>query len=455
MKVWDQRFGARAEDPLLESFNASIQKDRFLYGAEIQASQAYALALRKAALLTMEEWQQIEKGLKAVKKRIERGENLDRFEDIHSAVELILVEEIGDAAKKLHTGRSRNEQVVTDERIYLKESIPRIIDILKNIQRSLIRLAETHADVIMPGYTHMQQAQYVLFSHYVMSLFWPIERAKSRLQGALTRIDTLTLGVGALAGSTAAIDRNFLGKTLGFASVAENSMDAVSDRSFIIETLFVLSLLLLDLSRYAEDFVIFSTREFGYLDFDDRIATSSSLMPQKKNPDFFELIRAGSGRIFGYLTQLFITVKGLPSTYNKDLQEDKTPLRLGVEETIQILKVFESTLKGIKPNIRRIQAHHDSFLCATDLVDYLVDKGIPFREAHGIIGKLVRYAEKKGVGLNELKFEEFRRFHPLFASDVFEVFDPTHSIRQKKTSGSTHPQWVRKQIRMAKKKISR
>lgn len=455
MKVWDQRFAPRAEDPLLETFNASIEKDRFLYGAEIKASQAYALALRKAALLTMEEWRQIDRGLKAVKKRIEKGENLGRFEDIHSAVELILVEEIGDAAKKLHTGRSRNEQVVTDERIYLKEQIPRIVEVLIKIQRSLIRMAEAHADVIMPGYTHMQRAQYILFSHYIMSLFWPLERAKARLQGSLTRIDTLTLGVGAFAGSTAGIDRDYLKKILEFSSVAENSMDAVSDRTFILETLFVLSLLLLDLSRFAEDFVIFSTREFGYLDFDDRIATSSSLMPQKKNPDFFELIRAGSGRLFGYLTQLFITVKGLPSTYNKDLQEDKTPLRLGVEETIQILKVFESTLKGIKPNLRRIKAHYDSFLCATDLADYLVDKGVPFREAHGIVGKLVRYAENKKVGLDTLEFEEFRRFHPLFGSDVLTVFDPAHSIRQKKTSGSTHPQWVRKQIRTAKKKVNR
>ena len=440
---------------MLEAFNASIEKDRFLYGAEIKASQAYALALRKAALLTMEEWRRIEKGLKAVKKRIENGENLGRFEDIHSAVELILVEEIGDAAKKLHTGRSRNEQVVTDERIYLKENIPRIIDVLKRIQRSLIRMAETHPDVIMPGYTHMQQAQYVLFSHYVMSLFWPLERAKSRLRETLARMDTLTLGVGAFAGSTAAIDRDDLKKLLGFASVAENSMDAVSDRGFIIETLFVLSLLLLDLSRYAEDFVIFSTREFGYLVIDDRIATSSSLMPQKKNPDFFELIRAGSGRLFGYLTQLFITVKGLPSTYNKDLQEDKAPLRKGVEDSIQVLEVFDLVLKHIKPDLRHIQAHYDSFLCATDLADYLVDKGVPFREAHGIIGKLVRHAENKGVGLNELKFEEFQRFHLRFGSDVFEVFDPAHSIRQKKTSGSTHPQRVREQIRMAKKKMSR
>lgn len=455
MKTWEHRFDSRTADPLLEAFNASISKDRFLYAAEIKASLAYARALRQAAILTAKELQQIKTGLPRVKKRIEQGEKLDRFEDIHSTVELILGEEIGVAAKKLHTGRSRNEQVAVDERIYLKESIPLIMDMLRKIQRSVIRLAEKHSDVIMPGYTHLQQAQYVLFAHYIMSLFWPIARARARLHDALARIDTLTLGVGALAGSTAAIDRDYLKKYLGFSALAENSMDAVSDRSFILETLFVLSLLLLDLSRYAEDFIIFSSREFGYLVFDDCIATSSSLMPQKKNPDFFELIRAGSGRLYGYLTQLFITVKGLPSTYNKDLQNDKVPLRQGIEETLQILTVFNSLLKKIKPDHRRIKYHYDSFLCATDLVDYLGAKGVPFREAHGIIGKLVSYAEKSGVTLSDLKLKEFQRFSPLFALDVFDVFDPAHSIRLKKTSGSTNPELVQAQIKKAKKMIGR
>jgi len=454
MKVWSRRFAARGENPLLEAFNASIGQDQFLCESEIKASQAYAQALHRACLLTDKEFARIDSGLKTVQSRIEKGEDLSRFEDIHSAVEFMLVEEIGKPGQKLHTGRSRNEQVVADERIYLKEKIPQVMNLLRKNQRAVIRLAENNLDVIMPGYTHLQPAQLVLFSHYIMSLFWPLERAKSRLQDVLKRIDTLPLGVGALAGSTAPIDRDFLRKILGFASVSENSMDTVSDRSFILETLFVFSLLLLDLSRFAEDFVIFSSREFGYLILDDSIATSSSLMPQKKNPDFFELIRAGVGRLFGYLSRLFITAKGLPSTYNKDLQEDKVPLQRGVEETIQILGVFEAVLKKIKPNRNEMRNKADSFIFATDLVDYLTGKGVPFREAHGLVSEIILSAEKKEKALSSLDLGEFQKFHSLFDGDVFEIFDPAHSVQQKKTYGSTHPHRVKRQIKKAKRLAS-
>jgi argininosuccinate lyase len=451
MKVWEKRFPARKENPLLEAFNASIEQDRFLYQAEIKASLAYAQALQQAACLTKKELQLIRAGLKTVKKRIEAGENLSRFEDIHSAVELMLTQEIGDTGKKLHSGRSRNEQVVTDERLYLKEKLPRIIDLLKINQRSVIRLAEENADIIMPGYTHLQQAQYVMFSHYIMSLFWPLERATSRLKDALERTDSLSLGVGALAGSTIPINREWLRKTLGFGSITENSMDTVSDRSFILETLFVLAVLLLDLSRFAEDFIIFSSREFGFLALDDSLATSSSLMPQKKNPDFFELIRAGPGRLFGYLSSLFIAIKGLPSTYNKDLQQDKIPLHQGIEETIQILKVFNYALTKFKLNKKKLAGERDSFLFATDLVDYLVKKGLSFRKAHGLAGEIVQYAEKKGLALNALGIDELRRFDSSFGEDVFEIFDPLQSVKMKKTYGSTHPEQVKAQIAKAKK----
>lgn len=450
MKVWERRFKGRREDPRLEAFNASIREDAFLAGAEIASSKAYAKALQRAKVLTTAELEKITSGLAKVIKRIEAGANLGSFEDIHSAVELMLIEEIGETGKKLHTGRSRNEQVVTDERLFLKREIPRLLESLRACQRAVIRLAEEYPDIIMPGYTHLQQAQYVLFSHYIMSIFWPLERAKSRLRDAFQRIDVLPLGTGALAGTTAPLDRKFLAEILGFAAVSENSMDAVADRSFILETLSALSLLLLDLSRFAEDFVIFASREFGFLILDEAIATSSSLMPQKKNPDFFELIRAGAGHLFGHFSRLFITVKGLPSTYNKDLQEDKVPLREGLEDTARILEVFRITLNKIRPNRKEIERKAEPFLVATDLADYLAGKGVPFREAHGVVGEIVGYAEKKRKALNALTLREFRAFHPLIGDDVRAIFDPARSIRLKKTSGSTHPDRVKDQIRKAK-----
>jgi argininosuccinate lyase len=450
VKVWDRRFAGRREDPRLEAFNASIREDAFLAGAEVAASQAYARALRRAGVLSAGEASAVSRGLARVKKRIEAGEDLGACEDIHSAVELLLIEETGEAGKKLHTGRSRNEQVATDERLYLKAEIPAMLDRLRACQRALIALAEKYPDVVMPGYTHLQQAQLVLFSHYVMSFFWPLERAKSRLHDALSRIDVLPLGSGALAGATVPIDRAALARSLGFAAVSENSLDAVADRSFILETLSALALLLLDLGRFAEDAVVFASREFGFLILDDAITTSSSLMPQKRNPDFFELIRAGAGRLFGHFSRLFVTAKGLPSSYNKDLQDDKVPLRAGIEDAARALEVFEIALKNIRPDRETIARRSEPFLYATDLVDHLTAKGVPFREAHGVVGTVVRYAEKLGRPLDRLTPREFRRFHPLFGDDVLEVFDPARSVRLKKTSGSTHPDRVKAQIARAK-----
>lgn len=450
MKVWERRFQGRQADPRLEAFNASIREDAFLAGAEIAASAAYADALKRAGVLTAREAKAVSAGLAKVKKRIEAGEDLSAFEDIHSAVELALTEEIGDAGKKLHTGRSRNEQVVTDERLFLKSEIPRLFEGLNSCQQAVIRLAEEYPEVVMPGYTHLQQAQCVLFSHYIMSIFWPLERAKSRLRDALKRIDVLPLGSGALAGSSVRLDRPHLAEALGFAAVSENSMDAVADRSFILETLSALALLWLDISRFAEDVIIFSSREFGFLVLDDAITTSSSLMPQKKNPDFFELIRGGTGRAFGHFSRLFITVKGLPSTYNKDLQEDKVPLREGLAETSRMLEVFRTTLGMIKPDREHIRRKSETYLFATDLVDELTGKGVPFREAHGVVAAIVAQAEKKGKPLDRWTLREFRAFHPRFEDGVHGVFDPARSIRHKRTSGSTHPDEVKKQIKKAK-----
>ncbi len=453
MKVWQRRFMTRENIPLLESFNASIEKDKFLYDAEIKGSLTYAQALKSALILSDDEFNSIELGLKKVKERIESGEDLSVFEDIHSAVELLLIDEIGETGKKLHTGRSRNEQVVCDERLWLKEKVPELINLLIEIQKTTISLAKEHIEVVMPGFTHLQQGQCVLFSHYIMSLFWQMERGKERLKGALNRINYLTLGSGALAGSTVSLDRNYMKELLGFDMISENSMDSVSDRSFILETLFTLALITQDLSRMAEDFIIFASLEFGYIKLDDTISTSSSLMPQKKNPDFFELLRPAPAKLFGYVTQLFITIKGIPSTYNKDLQEDKEPLFKGVVESIAILKVFNLTLARIRPNKEKIETHLDSFLLATDLADYLSEKGVPFREAHGIIGAIVNYAEKSNKILTELTLSELKKFNKVFEEDVFTLFDFKSSVKKKKTYGSTNPDYVSKQIEKAEKLI--
>ncbi|MGD0781983.1 MAG: argininosuccinate lyase, partial [Candidatus Aminicenantales bacterium] len=388
MNVWDRRFREGARDPLIEAYNASIEEDRFLAAAEVRASAAYARALCAAGVIDEGERDGILAGLEAVGARIAGGEDLSRFEDIHSAVELLLTESIGEAGRKLHTGRSRNEQVAVDERLYLRERLPAAVDAVRAIQAGVIRMAEAFPDVHMTGYTHMQPAQPVLFAHYIMSLFWPLERAKERLGNALCRAEAMPLGSGALAGSTTALDREAMRSELGFEALSENSMDAVADRTYILDALFAFAVLLLDLSRFAADWIIYAAPEFGVLELDDAITTSSSLMPQKKNPDVFELIRSASGAAAGRLMELMMVVKGLPSTYNKDLQADKRPLREGVEEPIRVLKVFAASIVRMRP--RRSGEGGPSIdpaILATDLVDYLVDRKVPFREAHGIIGE--------------------------------------------------------------------
>jgi len=451
--VWNSRFPSRAEHPAFERMNVSIGADSFLGGAEIRASAAYAGALAKAGAITPAEARTIDRGLKKVGEMIAAGEPLDRFEDIHTAVEMLLVETIGEAGKKLHTGRSRNEQVATDERLYLMDALPEIQGKIAAVQRGLVRLAEKSGHLLMPGYTHLQRAQSVLFGHYILSFFWALERDKERLRDAEKRIAVLPLGSGALAGSTTPLDREDLKDRLGFAAVTPNSLDAVGDRSFILETISALSFVALDLSRLGEDLVLFSSAEFGFFDLDDSLATSSSLMPQKKNPDIFELMRAWPGRLFGHFSRLFLVLKGLPSSYNKDLQEDKEPLRASVEDAIIVLDAAAAALPRVKPNAKRMREGLTAGMFATDLVDHLVHKGLSFREAHGIVGAVVAYAERKKKSLDALSAEEFHSFSPLFGDDVSAVFDPFGSVCLKKTAGSTHPDEVKAQIAAAKRAL--
>ena len=454
MNVWDRRFRDRARDPLIEAYNASIGEDRFLGAAEVRASAAYARALCGAGAIGEDERDKILAGLRAVGEKIDGGEDLSRFEDIHSAVEFLLTEAIGEAGRKLHTGRSRNEQVAVDERLYLMERLPAAIEIIGAIQAEVIKLAEAYPEVLMTGYTHLQPAQPVLFAHYIMSLFWPLARAKDRLREATRRAAVLPLGSGALAGSTTALDREAMREELGFESVSENSMDVVADRTFILDALFAFAVLLLDLGRFAADWIVYAAPEFSVLELDDAITTSSSLMPQKKNPDIFELIRAASGAAGGRLMELMMVVKGLPSTYNKDLQADKRPLREGVEEPIRVLKVFGASITRIRPRLPAEDGPAiDPAILATDLVDYLVERKVSFREAHGIVGEAVAWAESKKRALDALTVEEWRKFSPAFDAAVAEVFNPRRSVERKRTTGSTHPDMVRRQIERAKSLI--
>jgi argininosuccinate lyase len=455
MNVWDRRYQGRERDPVIEAFNASILEDRFLAAAELRASAAYAGALAAAGAVDADEETRMAAGLEAVKTQIESGEDLSLFEDIHSAVEFMLTREIGEAGLKLHTGRSRNEQVAVDERIFIKDRLPEAVALIGQIQAAVIESAEACPDLIMTGYTHLQPAQPVLFAHYIMSLFWPLERAKDRLRGALRRADELPLGSGALAGSTMPLDRERMRRELGFASLTENSMDAVADRTFILDALFALAVLLLDLGRFATDWIIYAAPEFGVLDLDDAVTTSSSLMPQKKNPDIFELVRSAAGAAVGRLMELMMVIKGLPSTYNKDLQADKKPLREGIEEPLNVLRVFAASIGRIRlrPPAKGGRSI-DPAILATDLVDYLVERKVPFREAHGIVGEAVAWAESKKKPLPALTIEEWRRFSPAFGPSVVEVFDARRSIERKRTTGSTHPEMVRRQIEKAKSRLS-
>lgn len=452
--VWARRFPGREDLPAIRSFLDSARSDRFLLAAEIKASAAYARGLAGASVLDRTELECLLAGLAAAEGRIAGAADPDRFEDVHTAVEAVVIEAVGETGKKLHTGRSRNEQVATDERLYLKAVIPGLLDRVREVQARIIGLAERYPDVVIPGYTHLQRGQCLLFAHYIMSFFWPLERGKGRLADALKRLDALPLGSGALGGSTVPLDRDFLKDLLGFAVLTENSLDAVSDRGFILETLFALALVLLDLSRMAEDLILFSSAEFGFLRLDDAIATSSSLMPQKRNPDVFELIRSSPGRLLGGLIQLCLVLKGLPMSYNKDLQEDKAALREGTEYAAAVLEVTGLALERVSLDRGRIREALSPGLFATDLADYLTERGVPFREAHGLVSEIVAYAEARGQSLSLLTLEEWQSFHPAFERDVRERFDPLASVARKRTEGSTHPDMVRRQIGMAKRLLA-
>ena len=454
MPLWHGRF-ANQPDALMWELNASISFDQRMAEQDVRGSSAWAAALESAGALTAEEQSGISVGLQAI--LVEFQTDCFNYhpgdEDIHTAVERRLGELIGPLAGKLHTGRSRNDQVATDFRLWLLDHTPRLDAALANLQNVLILRAETDIDTILPGYTHLQRAQPILLSHWWLSHFWPLQRDRARLAELKSRIAVLPLGCGALAGVPFAIDRVALTNALGFDSPAPNSLDAVSDRDFAAEFLFVATLIGTHLSKLAENIVLFTTAEFGFFELDDAYSTGSSLMPQKKNPDPFELARGKAGTLLGYLTGLLATLKGLPSTYDKDLQEDKVPVFAAFDTLMALLTVSAKALESLTVHPGKMAGAIDSTMMATDLADYLVGLGIPFREAHALTGQAVRLALENEVTLDQLSLVDYQAIHPIFDENIYTVFDPRVSIARRKAIGGTAPEAVKEQLEKAKSLI--
>ncbi len=452
MKLWGGRFN-KGSSSLLEQFNASIGFDNRMYAEDIAGSIAHSKMLNKIGILTVEEQQKIENGLIQIKDLIDNG-NFEFHisdEDIHMAVEKKLIELIGSLGGKLHTGRSRNDQVALDIRMYLKKEILNIKDLLKLLMEAIVEVAESNKDVIMPGYTHLQRAQPILFSHHMMAYYEMMKRDLDRLEDCFKRVDVMPLGAGALAGTTYPLDRHYVAELLGFSKVTENSLDTVSDRDFIIETNFVISMIIMHLSRFSEELIIWSTSEFSFVEMDDTYSTGSSIMPQKKNPDVTELVRGKTGRVFGNLMGIFTVMKGLPLAYNKDTQEDKEGVFDSIDTIKIVLEIFSPMLKTMTIKKENMKASiYEGFINATDIADYLAKKGLPFREAHKVVGELVSYCEQNNKLLTDLSYEEFKNSHNLFEEDIVKESSIEACINGRKTYGGTALSDVERQIENAK-----
>jgi argininosuccinate lyase len=454
-KLWGGRFSGDTA-PALDALNRSIGVDLRLWPFDIRLSKAWAVALWSAGVLSLEESQRLERGLDAVAVRLRNGATpAPSDEDVHTMIDRLLHEEIGELASKLHTGRSRNDQVATATRLWAMDACAALDGAVRDLQGVILRHAGALADekVLMPAYTHLQRAQPVAAAHWMLSHFWPLDRDRARLAAASRAAATLPLGSGAVAGCAYPISRVLLQGSLGFTRLSPNSIDAVSDRDFIAELLFALTLLGTHLSRLAEDLILFGTSEFGFVQFGDAYTTGSSMMPQKRNPDALELTRASSARVLGDLTTLLATLKALPTGYNKDLQEDKRALFDAVDTMQLVLPAVAGALDEITFRPDRMREALSSAMMATDLADYLVRKGATFREAHASVGRLVRESEETGVELHSLPLKSFLAVHPLFESDVFEALSPAASVERREVEGGTGPAAVREQLAAAAKTL--
>jgi argininosuccinate lyase len=452
-KTWGGRFKEKT-DEVLERFNASIAFDRRLYAQDIEGSKAHCRMLAKQGILTRTEASKILRALSEIRKEMDQGAFDETYEDIHSLVERALVDRVGSVGEKLHTGRSRNDQVALDVRLYVRGAIGRVDRLLMEMQKALVGLAERNSDVILPGYTHLQRAQPVLLSHHLLAYYQMLKRDRQRLAENMKRVNVLPLGSAALAGSTFDLDRKMVAGELGFGAISENSMDAVSDRDFVLDFLFAASVLMMHLSRLSEELVVWATKEFDFVFLPDAFCTGSSIMPQKKNPDLMELVRAKTGRVYGNLVALLTTMKGLPLTYNKDMQEDKEPLFDTVDTVEQSLVVMTRLLREISFNEERMrEAVNQGYLVATDLADYLVGKGMTFRQAHEMVGRMVLYALDHKKELRQLALQEMKEFSNHIEKDVYEWLDPLRCIDRRNLPGGTGSASVKRALGRARKEI--
>jgi len=442
-------------DEKAAAYTASLPFDRRLYRQDIAGSIAHAKMLAKQDIITDKEAEFIVMALISIRQEIEQGKFVFRpeQEDIHMCIESRLFEKIGDVAGKLHTARSRNDQVALDMRLYVKETIGQTLEKLTDFQRALLALSEANKDVIIPGYTHVQRAQPVMLAHHLLAYFEMAERDKGRFGDCLKRTDVLPLGSGALAGVTYPIDREFVAQQLGFSQISRNSLDAVSDRDFVIEYQAAACLAMMHLSRLAEEIVLWSSAEFGFVELDETYAASSSIMPQKKNPDVAELVRGKTGRVYGHLLGFLATMKGLPLAYNRDMQEDKEGLFDTVDTLLASLEVCSGMVRTIRINKQRfLDAAQGNYILATDLADYLAKKGVPFRQAHTAVAELVRYAVEQKKDLSELSLQEYRRFSPQFNEDARSI-TVASSLAARDVPGGTAPEQVKKALAEAKRRL--
>lgn len=456
MKLWGGRF-AKPTAKVVEEYTASIQFDRKLYRQDIKGSIAHAVMLSKVGILTDQERDTIVQGLQGILADIETGkiEFKVELEDIHMNIEKVLTERIGPLGGKLHTARSRNDQVALDIHLYVKEEIKEVLRGISHLQQAFVETAENNLEVIMPGYTHLQRAQPILFAHHMMAYYAMLERDYGRMLDCAKRADVLPLGAGALAGTSFPIDREYVAELLEFRDVYDNSLDAVSDRDFVLEFLSAASVMMMHLSRLSEELVLWSSVEFSFIELDDGFSTGSSIMPQKKNPDVAELVRGKTGRVYGNLMQLLTVMKSLPLAYNKDMQEDKESLFDTMETVKSTLQIYADMLLSMKVRTDKMYAAtKEGFVNATDVADYLAARGIPFRQCHEIVGRLVLDCIKTGKSIDDLTLAEFQEYSSSFAEDILEVIKVANCVKVRRSLGGTAPEQVERFIAKAKKLLA-
>ena len=437
-QLWGGRF-TKETDQLVYNFNASISFDKKLYAQDIRGSIAHVMMLAKQEILTEAEKQQIIEGLEGILDDVEKGklEITDKYEDIHSFVEANLIDRIGDAGKKLHTGRSRNDQVALDMKLYTRDEIAQIDQLLKTLLRTILGIIQENTETIMPGFTHLQKAQPITLAHHMGAYFEMFKRDHERMRDISKRMNTCPLGSGALAGTTYPLDRDYTAKLLGFDGPTLNSMDGVSDRDYLLELLSALSIVMMHLSRFCEEVIIWNSNEYQFVEIDDAYSTGSSIMPQKKNPDIAELVRGKTGRVYGALISLLTTMKGIPLAYNKDMQEDKEMSFDAIDTAKGCIALFTgmlSTMQFKKDNMHA--SAKNGFTNATDAADYLVNHGVPFRDAHGIVGQLVLYCIEKNIALDDMSLEEYKAISPVFEEDIYDAISMETCVNKRLTTGA-------------------